>query len=443
VINRYEARTAAADDVIESDIENEGEIEELASLAERALRMPNEQDPGIWRVRVRVSLCSNIPKTATEPASLSQDGAEEESTSLLQNRLKARPRWAFSIFLPPGSRQWIYVESASRDYVHKLCENLSTFPHPLQIVFVPIEERLERLNGSRTTPSIMPGSWVRLKRKSELEELLQNFDQDERLIKYANDLGYVTRQLDDCHVAVCLVPRLLTLIESNGAGAKKRKRCPRLIHPNALGDPKYATEVAHRLDPNVWWDPKSRYELVQIPSGVYRLAKPNSTTTMEGSDDFLLPFAYFAVPTRTLYSTGVVPKLSELRLFGEGFAIGAKELQFPNVDPELMSWSFENHVAAPLEIGHKVEIKLDAGTMRGVIVDVRFDDVVVQVDDSVDGIEVDARHVRRIYEVGDTVKVVVPTNFDCEGWVVDVGDEKIVAFNRNKKEHVRGCSFFL
>ncbi|KAF8325981.1 hypothetical protein F5887DRAFT_925639, partial [Amanita rubescens] len=52
VINRYEARAAAADDAIESDIENEGEIEEIALLAERALRMPNEHDPGIWRVRV-------------------------------------------------------------------------------------------------------------------------------------------------------------------------------------------------------------------------------------------------------------------------------------------------------------------------------------------------------------------------------------------------------
>ncbi|KAF8325597.1 hypothetical protein F5887DRAFT_1085354 [Amanita rubescens] len=170
VINRYEARAAAADDAIESDIENEGEIEEIALLAERALRMPNEHDPGIWRVRVL-------------------DGAAEESFFLLQDRLKARPRWAFSTFLPPGSRQWIYVESASRDYVKNLCKNLSTFPHPLQIFFVPVEEHLESLNGSRMMPSINPGSWVRLKRRSELEGLVPNLD--ERLIKYANDLGYV------------------------------------------------------------------------------------------------------------------------------------------------------------------------------------------------------------------------------------------------------------
>ncbi|KAF8332933.1 hypothetical protein F5887DRAFT_922201 [Amanita rubescens] len=449
VINRYEARAAAADDAIESDIENEGEIEEIALLAERALRMPNEHDPGIWRVRVL-------------------DGAAEESFFLLQDRLKARPRWAFSTFLPPGSRQWIYVESASRDYVKNLCKNLSTFPHPLQIFFVPVEEHLESLNGSRMMPSINPGSWVRLKRRSELEGLVPNLD--ERLIKYANDLGYVAKRISESQVAIHLVPRLLVPIESNIARdgdrekRRKKKRCPRLLHPRALGNPEDAT-VAHLLDPNVWWDPKTPHqlawvkpgaypelahpmdqtvwwdpktprELVRGEPGTYRLAKRYGKRTIDSSDSFLPPFAYFSVPIGALHSTGVVPKHSELRLFGEGLAIGAKGLHFPASEAELIRWSFENHIASPLEVGHKVEIKLDAGMARGVIVDLWFEDAVVRLNDSVEAMEVDARRVRRFYEVGDKVKAVVPTNLDCEGWVVDVSDEKLAVFDRNQKEHL-------
>ncbi|KAF8325598.1 hypothetical protein F5887DRAFT_1085355 [Amanita rubescens] len=249
-----------------------------------------------------------------------------------------------------------------------------------------------------------------------------------------------------------------------GRNVEKKKRCPRLLHPRALGNPEDAT-VAHLLDPNVWWDPKTPHqlawvkpgaypelahpmdqtvwwdpktprELVRGEPGTYRLAKRYGKRTIDSSDSFLPPFAYFSVPIGALHSTGVVPKHSELRLFGEGLAIGAKGLHFPASEAELIRWSFENHIASPLEVGHKVEIKLDAGMARGVIVDLRFEDAVVRLNDSVEAMEVDARRVRRFYEVGDKVKAVVPTNLDCEGWVVDVSDEKLAVFDRNQKEHL-------
>lgn len=84
VINRYEAQAAVMGDYAESDleretesdaendvengVESEGDIEdsEIAWLAERALRMPNEDDPGLWLVRVYVGLYSDIPKSDIE-----------------------------------------------------------------------------------------------------------------------------------------------------------------------------------------------------------------------------------------------------------------------------------------------------------------------------------------------------------------------------------------
>ena len=59
-----------------------------------------------------------------------KNGAEQESVVLLNDRLKVRPQWASSVFVPPGGKGWICVRSNSRESVEKLCLHLSMFPHP-------------------------------------------------------------------------------------------------------------------------------------------------------------------------------------------------------------------------------------------------------------------------------------------------------------------------
>ena len=355
--------------------------------------------------------------------------------------------------MPPASRQWICVESTSREYVEELCQNLSTFPHPLQILPVPIDERLQWLGCRETTPTIKAGTWIRVKKRHELIELLREEPKkvDKGLVKYANDLGYVQRVFSDSLLAICLVPRLLVQIESdlvddeNGKIRRRKKRCPRLLHPNLLRGPKDAVHVVDCLDPSVWWNPKTLYDMEPIVRGrgVYQLAKPNSKKTVKGGDNFLPPFAYYAVWNRSVCSVGVVPTINELKLFGEGMTVGAKQLQFPSPDLELIRWSFDNHVAAPVEIGQKVEIKLDARMMRGVIVDIQFNNVVVEVNDTEDKIEVDTKCVRRFYDVGDSVMVVKPCKLEREGWVVDVCDDKLEIFDHEKKGQASECSQIL
>lgn len=108
---------------------------------------------------------------------------------------------------------------------------MSTFPHPLDIRYIPVDERHDWLRVKHTTPTITSNSWVRLKRRAELQVLLEN----ERLIKYAKDLAYVHRWLTDSLVMICLVPRLLVPIISEDAGheeaGRKKKRCQRILHP--------------------------------------------------------------------------------------------------------------------------------------------------------------------------------------------------------------------
>jgi hypothetical protein len=364
----------------------------------------------------------------------------------VRDRLKVRPQWAISVFLPPGGQRWICVQSNSRENVEKLCINFSTFPHPLQIFFVPVKERLDWLPRHHEAPRITPPAWVRIKKKSELYDLFKTGFFDETVYKYANDLAYVP-WTDGTMVIVCPIPRLPLPISSGDSGEADLKRRPktkrrqRLLHPMMLGDSQVASRamnVAHMIDPSVWWQPKSRYGLKNISPGVYQLTKPNSQKTVMGGDKFVLPFAYCLLPSAALHSTGVVPRLRELKIFGEGLAVGSQQFKLPGPDPEFLRWTYENHVAARVEIGHKVEAKVDGGMVQGVIVDIFSNEATLCINNT-EEIAVDVCWVRRFYEKGDSVKVVKASNKNCEGWVVGIHEGEIEVFDHNAKKHVGRC----
>ncbi len=375
-----------------------------------------------------------------------KEGAEEECFFLLHERLIVRPCLAVSVFLPPLCRGCICVESTSEGNVVELCRDLSTIPVPLDILFVPAEKRVDWIDWRHTSSPIKSPSWVRLKRTSELKHLLENDREfDKRLVRYAKDLAYVQGRMENGLLLICLIPRLLLPIERDVSVDEKeggeqkprrRKRDRRLLHPKMLGDPKEGMDVAHPLDPNVWWAPKRTYELEQIVPGVYELAKPKSKRTLRGGDLYMPPFAYYTMPVAGVHTTGVVPRLSELRLFAEGMAIGVEELNFPAPDAEFIRWTYENHLAAPVEIGQKVETNLKRRMIRGVIEDIWFEQVVVRERETEEEVEVEARLVRRYYDVGDWVKVVKASNMDREGSVVKTIDDHLDVFDHRANEQV-------
>ena len=108
------------------------------------------------------------------------------------------------------------------------------------------------------------------------------------------------------------------------------------------------------------------------------------------------PKVTLTVPTLVLCSAGVDPKLSELNIFAEGMAIGTKQLYFDAPDPEFMRWMYENHVAAPVEISQKVEVRRTEGIVQGIMVDTMFGEVIVQLD-NMEEIAVHPHRVRRVY----------------------------------------------
>ena len=233
-----------------------------------------------------------------------KDGTEEESFFLLHERLQAWPRLALAVFLPPGGQQWICVESVCREYVEKLCADLSTILHPLQIIFVPVEERLTWLKWQHQAQRITAPAWGRLKRKSELKDLLsRDSNVDERILEYANDLVYVSGTSEP-FIAICMVPRLPVLIskgEDNSNTRRKMKRMQRLLNPLPVADPVLTMEapyITHTLDPTVWWHTDIGYDLWMAEPGVYQLTKVNShgQPVGRGGDNFVPPFAFYRVP---------------------------------------------------------------------------------------------------------------------------------------------------
>jgi transcription elongation factor len=95
-------------------------------------------------------------------------------------------------------------------------------------------------------------------------------------------------------------------------------------------------------------------------------------------------------------------------------------------------------MGAPLKQGHKVEVQMThRGLVRGVIEDTKFEYFTMRVVDTGEILEdVDAKSLRRFYEVGDAVRVIKSTNQDHKGWVLDTKADVVDVVDRHMKEMV-------
>jgi hypothetical protein len=356
---------------------------------------------------------------------------------VLQDRLLHWPqhkRSVLSVFLPSGSTQWLAVESTSMTDVQHLCLNVTSIHHPLDVSLIPVDQWVSYLQWGPTPPCLMATSWARVRRAYVMREL----DIPTNLCKYAGALAFVLAKPKEAVADICIVPKLYVKIEREGKKAQ-RKQLPRLLHPNTIGLQQKDWGIPHPMDPDVWWHWGLHHRLEMVSEGVYKFKRPKG-------DLYMPPFAIFTVPVTALHVTGVVPKHNELNLFHEGMAIGAVHLQFPAPSPEFIRWSYECYVAVLIEIGNNVEANINPGLVRGVIADIQFENVVVQLKDlQIDDIEVHIQHVRRYYQLGDAVKVIRSRNavkagksqeLDREGLVVVINEDDIEVLDCRCKEQV-------
>jgi hypothetical protein len=317
--------------------------------------------------------------------------------------------------------------------VHDLCVNLFTIPHPLEISLILVEEQIKFLQWGPTYPHVQPTSWARLKKLPKLKDL----NMAKNVWKYAGDLAFVLDMPSTSTARVCLVPWLSVRIEGKGEKNQKckSKRLPQLLHPKTIGQRPKDWDIPHPMRLDVWWDFGERLELEGVKEGLYKFAKgPNG-------DTYMLPFAISSVPILALQVAGVVPKLSELRVFHEGMAVGSCQLEFLGLTPDFMQWTYERYVVAPLEVGNHVKVKMGSRWVRGMIMDARFDEYVMRVEghEDLDDMDVPGHNVRWYYRIGDAVKVIQASNI-CredfvgrEGFVFNVNAELVEVLDYKDK----------
>ena len=165
---------------------------------------------------------------------------------------------------------------------------------------------------------------------------------------------------------------------------------------------------------------------------------PYKVPTVEWSDDsdlfrlkgnrvketFYGPFARFVNVHINALSLDICPSYSELNYFAWGYGLST-----PNPAKTFLKQSYEQFFRAPLEVGHRVAVVSGHQPGRvGKVVDVRFNVIAVEDEAShlVEEYTVDA--VKRIFRIGDTVRVnsaVCLNHQKQEGWVIETQENEV------------------
>jgi hypothetical protein len=193
-------------------------------------------------------------------------------------------------------------------------------------------------------------------------------------------------------------------------------------------------------DPTLFWFPSKEPKLTKISPDVYKFSPKKSMV------EYKLPFAWFQrVPRDALALTEVNPTVGDLDAFFEGLIVGEKELKLtlPPGIPQFLRFSYDHYLGAPLEVGHRVLVSgLQIGQENpGKVIAVRYEEVDVEVEANGDCITVPTFQARRLFTLGDYVKVFAPSSpmRNREGWVLNVGPKEVAILEASTKEQVRIC----
>lgn len=281
-------------------------------------------------------------------------GQEIYTMMAASETLKVRPRWALAVIASLRKTGWVAIESWSLANVEALCHNISTIQRPMDIRFVPLEERLDWLVcGKQHTKPKSPG-WARFKPAS----VLRSLNLKPSILRYAKELALVTSCVHYPFLDVLVIPRLPVSDTQSGpenqTRTRKRTR-QRLLHPYTFPSKQEERRASDfHYDPSLFWFPTKEPKLMMTRPNVYRFSKKNSPL------EYKLPFAWFErVPTEALAVTEITPAVGELDAFFEGIIVGQKELQLslPPGIPQFIRFSYDYYLGAPLEVGHRVIVQ--------------------------------------------------------------------------------------
>ncbi|GME87149.1 hypothetical protein B5S28_g384 [[Candida] boidinii] len=346
------------------------------------LLLPSVDDPLIWGIRVR-------------------NGTEKEVVKTIYARMsntKKAPE-VFSAFQRNNFVGYVYIEARRFDAVNEIIKGMPTVYGSMQKILVPIEEYPDLLRpGKSTDVQLTPGSYVRM-----------------RTGKYKGDLGIVDNLAEnDLEVRVKLVPRVdygrSSIIDSaNGADGKK-------------GRPSFNSKFRppQRLFSEI---EASQYDPEHLSS-----ARRDKGYFIYKNEEFINGFLYKDVKITQLDIQNIKPTLHELTLFNSGS--GSEGIDLASIASTLKSTSEKSISFQPLD---NVEIVGGEQTgMKGKIL-AAPDSKIVRVklegnnDPEIDNtvVEIPISNLRKIFLVGDHVKIIHGSHTDESGLIVKVESNQV------------------
>jgi len=297
----------------------------------------------------------------------------------------------------------IYVEARSAKHVQEACNGLVGVYPSRGITLVPIEEMASLLQIKKQEVTIVPGSWVRIKRG-----------------KYAGDLAQVLEEPDNEVVGVKLVPRIDMTPHDEGSldpNSKKRKK--------GLG-------AAGGRPPQRLFNPDEASRI----HGRNNITKKQGVYVFHG-DTFRDGFLEKDMPINILITEDISPTLDEITLFAQR-PDGSEDT---TINLSAIAEASRKAAIAVLQPGDHVEVyEGEQAGLTGVVEEVHREVVTITVEGlDLDGqkMEVPARSLRKRFKAGDHVKVMSGQNEGETGLVVSVSENVVTFISDMSMQEVR------
>lgn len=360
-----------------------------ANFSDRKANMPGPGDPKLWQVRCKSGTERNVVNTI-----------------LMKGFVKAEegdPLLIYSAFQRDSLPGLVFVEADKAQHVDAALKGISNVylqtprnnqakNNPIQLV--ESRDMVSLLTMKKKVTTVKKGMWVRVKRG-----------------KYAGDLAQVNDvQPDGLTAAVLLVPRIDYEPDNRSAEDRKRKK----------GAGGAANSLANRAPQRLF-----SHEAVQERYGRGAAFKKSGRWIFKDEEytaDGLLDKEY---PITSLQTEDVHPTLTEIARFGgdDLSAIADKNSTTSiSINLDALAEQSRRTAGSNVQPGDRVEAtEGELAGMRGIVEAVSGEVVTIRATDSdVGSVELAGKSVKKIFNVGDHVKVTHGRNQDDTGMVLRV-----------------------
>jgi transcription elongation factor SPT5 len=317
-----------------------------------------------------------------------------------------RPLQIVSAFQRDSIVGTIYVEARSQQQVSYACAGLVGVYPSRGITLVPIEEMASLLQIKKQDLTVMPGSWVRIRRGKYQGDLAQVMD----ITENGEDVGlkFIPR--------IDLNPR--DEAQADGRSGKRKK----------AGNATSAMRPPQRF---------FNYEEVIKVYGRKAVTKRNQVYVFT-NDTYKDGFIEKDFKLSGLVLENVNPTLDEITRFTRG-QDGAETEN--TVDLSLIAEASRKAAISVLQPGDHIEVfEGEQAGVHGVVQEIVQDVVTITaVGTEVDGqkVELPARSVRKRFKPGDHVKVMTGQNADETGLVVSVSGNVVTFLSDMSMQEVQ------